>query len=241
MSLTLSTNLTEKQEIFSAGVSQKSYNKLSSLNPLHESKEKSKRILFSLTSLTLTDDTSSIREEYFQASINHDEAVRRIFLHKGVANFQYLQETGTSTFSSVHFSTLNSIPYKVKECFDRISHFQEGENNLYETSSLIAEWLMDAPHEYQTFFAGYIQTIPSKSVRILIAALSDAEFSTDNSSLVASVSSFIKSTDKRLAQTAAAFLLICGGSLGKDFLFQVLATQELPHSQLVRGISKLLS
>jgi hypothetical protein len=250
MPLTLSTNLTEKQETFSAGVLQKSYNKLSSLNPLHESKEKSKRILFSLASQTLTDDTSSILEEYYQASINHisadrrilqNEVVRRIFLHKGVASFQYLQETGTSTFSSVQFLTLNSIPYKVRECFGRISHSQEGENNLYEISSLIAEWLMDASHEYQTFFAGYIQTVPLKNVRILMAALSDAEFSTDNGSLIASVSSFVKSTDKRLAQTAATFLLTCGGSLGRDFLFQVLATQELPHSRLVRGISELLS
>lgn len=100
---------------------------------------------------------------------------------------------------------------------------------------------MDASHEYQTFFAGYIQTVPLKNVRILMAALSDAEFSTDNGSLIASVSSFVKSTDKRLAQTAATFLLTCGGSLGRDFLFQVLATQELPHSRLVRGISELLS
>ncbi|MBE9155814.1 hypothetical protein IQ265_03050 [Nodosilinea sp. LEGE 06152] len=217
---------------------------------MHESKEKSKRIFFSLASPTLTDDISSIFEEYFQASVDHssidrrilqNEAVHRIFLHKGVASFQYLQEMGTSTFPSVQFLTLNSVPYKIRECLDKLSQVQEGESNLYETSSLMTEWLMDASHEYQTFFAGYIQAIPSTSAQILIAALSDAEFSTGNDSLLASVSLFLKSTDKRLAQTASIFLLTCGGTLGGDILSQILSTQELPHSQLVRGISELLS
>lgn len=100
---------------------------------------------------------------------------------------------------------------------------------------------MDAPNEYHTFFAGYIQGIPLVSSRILMAALSDAEFSTINGSLLSSVSSFLKSTDKRLAQTAATFLLTCGGTPGRNFLWQVLSTQELPHSQLIKGISDLLS
>lgn len=192
----------------------------------------------------------SILEEYFQASINQisidrrvlqDEAIRRIFLHRGVANFQYLQEIGTSTLPSVQFLTLNSISHKIKECLGKLSHAQESESNLYEISSLVSEWLVDAPKEYQTFFASYIQAIPPKSARILIADLSNAEFSTNNGSLLASVSSFLKSTDKRLAQTAAAFLLTCGDTLGRDFLFQMLSTQELPHSQLIKGISELLS
>ena len=100
---------------------------------------------------------------------------------------------------------------------------------------------MDAPNEYQTFFASYIQSIPPTSARIIIAALNNAEFSNTNESLLASVSFFLKSSDKRLAQTAAAFLLTCGDALGKDFLFQILSTQELPHSQLIRGITELLS
>ncbi|PZV12123.1 MAG: hypothetical protein DCF22_13035 [Leptolyngbya sp.] len=200
---------------------------------------------------TLTDDTSvSILEEYLQASINqisidrsilHNEAIRRIILQRVVANFQYLQELGTSTLPSVQFLPLNSIPYKIRECLNKLSGSQESESALYEISNLVAEWLMDAPQEYQNFFAKYIRAIPLMSSRILMAALSDAEFSTNNGSLISSVSSFLKSTDKRLAQTAATFLLTCGGTLGRDFLWQTLSTQELPHSQLVKGISELLS
>lgn len=164
-----------------------------------------------------------------------------MFLHRGVANFQYLQEIGTSTLASVHFSSLNSIPNEIKEYLVRLSQTQSSESVLYQISNLVAEWLMDAPNEYQTFFAGYIQDIPLINSRILMAALSDAEFSTSNRRLLSSVSSFLKSTDKRLAQTAATFLLTCGGTLGRDFLWQTLSTQELPHSQLVKGISELLS
>lgn len=105
----------------------------------------------------------------------------------------------------------------------------------------MAEWLIDAPNEYHTIFAGYLQKMPLMSSRILMATLSDAELSTSNESLLYSVSSFLKSTDKRLAQTAAIFLLICGGTLGKELLLQGLSTQKLPHVKLIQGISKLLS
>lgn len=170
-----------------------------------------------------------------------NEAVRRIFLYRGVANFQYLPEMGTSTLPSVQFLSPDSIPDEIKKCLDRLYHTQESESALYEVSNSVAEWLIDAPNEYQTFFTRYIQTIPLMSRRILIAALSDAEFSTNNESLLSSVSLFLKSTDKRLAQTAATFLLTCGGTLGKEILGVVLSKEEVPHSQLVKGISELLS
>lgn len=164
-----------------------------------------------------------------------------MFLHRGVANFEYLQEIGTSTLTSVQFLSLNSIPNEIKEYLVELSQTQSSESALYQISNLIAEWLMDAPSEYQTFFARYIQDKPLMSSRLLLAALSDAEFSTSNGSLLSTASSFLKSTDKRLAQTAATFLLTCGGTLGRNFLWQTLSTQELPHSQLVKGISELLS
>jgi hypothetical protein len=188
----------------------------------------------------------SIIGESIQASINQisigrsvlqNEAVRRIFLHRGIANFQYLQESGTSTLPSIQ----NSIPDKIKEYLVKLSHAQESESVLYDLSNLVTEWLMDAPNEHQTFFARYIRDIPLISSRILMATLSDEEFSTSNGNLLSSVSSFLKSTDRRLAQTAATFLLTCGGTLGKDFLWRTFSTQELPHSQLVKGISELLS
>lgn len=100
---------------------------------------------------------------------------------------------------------------------------------------------MDAPNEYQTFFAHYIQGIPSTSARILISALSDAEFSNSNKDLLTSVSLFLRASDKDLAQTAAIFLLTSGDALGRDSLFQILFTEELPHSQLIKGIIELLS
>jgi hypothetical protein len=152
-----------------------------------------------------------------------------------------LQEIGTSTLASVQFSSLSSIPSEIKEYLFRLSKTQPSESSLYQISTLLAEWLMDAPNEYQTFFAGYIQDIPLINSRILMAALSDAEFSTNNRSLLFSINSFLNSTDKRLAQTAATFLITCGGTLGRKFLGQTLSTQELPHSQLVKGISELLS
>jgi len=122
--------------------------------------------------------------------------------------------------ASVQFLSLDSIPNAIKECLVGLSQTQSSESALYQISNLVTEWLIDASNEYQTFLAGYVQGIPLMSSRILMAALSDAEFSTSNGSLLSSVSSFLKSTDKRLAQTAATFLLTCGGTLGRNFLWQ---------------------
>lgn len=147
---------------------------------------------------------------------------------------------GTFTYPSVQL-----LPSGIKNYLTKLTHAQKSESDLYKFSDFVAEWLIDAPNEYldecQTFLASYIQVIPPTSSRILLAALSNAEFSNSNESLLTSVSLFLKSSDKRLAQTAAAFLLTCGGALGRDFLFQILSTQELPHSQLIKGIIELLS
>jgi hypothetical protein len=247
MPLAPSTDLTEKPGTSSGGVSKMNYKKLSSLSPSSESKD----ILHRIVHLhQLTDDVStSVLEEYFQALISkfsisrnalQDEAMRRIFLYGNVASFQYLQDAGTSTSQPLQLP-LCSFPPEIKKYFDRLFVVQESESVLCGIADSIAEWLTDSPKEYQTVFTLYLQKLPLNTSRILIAALSNAEFSTSNENLLSYVSLFLKSTDKNQAQTSATFLLTCGGDLGKNFLQEMLATQELPHLQLVQSISKLLS
>lgn len=55
-----------------------------------------------------------------------------------------------------------------------------------------------------------------------------------------SVCSFLYSEDKRLAQTAASFLLTCAGDLGRDFVFQELSTKKIPHERLIKGLIVLI-
>lgn len=152
-------------------------------------------------------------------------------------NLEYLEKTRTSTSPF----RLHDFPSEIKKYLNRLSKAQETENNLYEVASSIAEWLIDAANEDQTLVAAYLHKMPLQSSRILIAALSDAGFSTSNTNLLRSVSLFLKSTDKRLAQSAATFLITCGETLGESLLQQALSNQELPHLQLIRGISELLS
>lgn len=215
---------------------------------MRENKNAFDKTYFYLPSYQLTGDISTLSSvKHLQSLINQDlinksalqyEAINRIFSSRGVASFQYLQDSGTATFSSLSLP-MESFPTEMKEYFERISINQESEIILYKTADLIAEWLIDATNGYQTTFAVYLHSIPLANSQILLAALSDAEFSTSNEYLLNCVSSFIKSDDKRLAQTAATFLLTCGGNLGKIFLSQLL-TQELPHLQLIQGINKLL-
>jgi hypothetical protein len=248
MSTTPLINSIENLETSSAGVSRKSYGKPLNPNQLRGGKDNFDKIYLTLSPFQLTGDVSIFSvEEDIQSLINQDsinkealqhEAISKIFSRKGVAGFQYSRDSGTSTFSS-HYLSIDSFPNDIKEYLDRISINQESESVLYEIADLIAEWLIDAPNGYQIIFTAYLQSIPFSSSRILLSALSDADFSTSNEYLIHFVSSFIKSDDKRLAQTAATFLLTCGGDLGKIFLSQLL-TQELPHLQLIQGINKLL-
>ncbi|AFY60411.1 hypothetical protein Syn6312_1229 [Synechococcus sp. PCC 6312] len=208
---------------------------------------------FLIFSPTLTDDKSTTFERFCQAlanqaSISRDllqnEAVRQFFVGRDVAKFQCLQETGTSTSPSTNFIDFlfpRNISIVIREYLGRLFREQEEEKVLYDISILVAEWLIKASNEYHSLISTYIKNIPLISKRVLLSALSDAEFSTTNELLLSTVSLFLNSTDKRLAQTAAVFLLTCGGTMGKNCLSQALSTQELPHSHLIKGISELLS
>jgi hypothetical protein len=104
----------------------------------------------------------------------------------------------------------------------------------------LVEWLENTIDEHHVYFANFIKGISLEDVRELLAALSNAEFKTDNETLMNSVCFFLYSKDKRLTQTAASFLLTCGGDLGRDFLFQELATERVPHIELIEGLIDLI-
>jgi hypothetical protein len=136
-------------------------------------------------------------------------------------------------------------PYTADK-LNKLSLGEDSEYELSEISDMVAGWLVniiDEPNdEYQIFFASFIQNIPQKSARTLIGALSNNELSNVNEELLISVSTFLASTDKRLAQTATSFLLTCGDrSRGRHLLSQIMSTQDLPHLLLIKGVIRMLS
>lgn len=104
----------------------------------------------------------------------------------------------------------------------------------------LVEWLENTIDEHHVYFASFIKGIPLEDVRELLSTLSNAEFKTDNETLMISVCSFLYSEDKRLAQTAGIFLLTCGGDLGRDFVFQELSTKKILHEPLIKGLTELI-
>ena len=191
---------------------------------------------------------------YLQASISQlvitkralvDEAIREAFLlDLNTAYLKRLEDAfgnSTSTLPPLRFIQIHDFPYEIKEYFDKLRSAQEDEDLLYEIADAIAEWLMDSPEEYQTALTVYLNNISSTASRILIAALSDAEVKINSKTLLYSISLFLKSKDRHLAQIAATCILTCGGNLGKDILQSMVAAEELPHSKLIQGISRLLS
>lgn len=133
-----------------------------------------------------------------------------------------------------------NIPSAVKEYFAKFCLAQGKEDRLYAIADLISSWAVSASSEHHQLVAIFLCSIPLQSSRVLIAALSDASFTTENLELIDCIASFLKSNDRRLAQTATVFLVLCGGDAGTKLLNQTIKSEHLPCLPLVCGIKDLL-
>lgn len=171
-----------------------------------------------------------------------NEALRKAFSPAGRTTFRYLQEEpGTYAGRTVLFSRLPSFPTEIVEDFGILSSDEDDEDVLYESADSLASWLLDESGAYHTMLAIYLQYMPLLSQHILLASLSDAEFSTSDEHMMFVAESFLMSDEKRLAQGAAIFLIKCCGPEGTEVLQNELSVQELPHAGLIQGAIKLLS
>jgi hypothetical protein len=204
-------------------------------------------ISFAIYHNELTDDSSKLGlEEYIERLGSQkglqNQVIRAIFFHRGVANFQFLQDSETS---SIHPTPqivfyLNKFSDEIKPYLDKLFLVDTSEDTLYEIADSVAEWFVDIPYEYHVFIVSYLHNLPLLPKRILLAALSDAEFLTENEELIRFAGFFLKNSDKRLAQTTANFLLTCCGNSGETLLKQILENENIPHSRLVKGIVELI-
>jgi hypothetical protein len=142
----------------------------------------------------------------------------------------------TSTANTVSSSS-PSILF-LQDAFNRLAT-AKNDNVLYEIASSITDWLIDSPSDDQTIFATYFKNTSLESSRILMTVMSDEGFLTSNENLLNYVGLLVKSDDRWIAQTAAIFLITCGGDIGENYLLKILS-QGIVHSQLIQGISKIL-
>lgn len=243
-----SISLTEKLETSSAGALQKDYRDLSNPNPLIERQLRFKINSTGKTEFYQNDHISELLwSQTTEQYIPEDEVLRKIFSQlRSKAQFYRLEDIPTSSISfpsSGRFLEY-SFPSEVSSHIDTLWHGEGEERVLYESADQLSEWLTHDSNElvnYHFFLSDYLQKILAVSSRILLASLSDAEFSTNNKMLLDTVCLFIKSEDIELAQAAVNFLITCGGSFGEALLQEATLTQDLPHSRLVQGMQDLLT
>jgi hypothetical protein len=133
------------------------------------------------------------------------------------------------------------LPQKIREPMLDLRQ-AKSEATLYEIADMVTEWAADASQVEQTAFAVYLWELPVRGVRILLSALADAEVRFTSEMLLYTITSFLGSEDKRLAQTAAVCLLQCGGALGGALLQDRLKDPAtIPHVQLIQGVMDLLT
>ena len=126
----------------------------------------------------------------------------------------------------------------LQDIFDRLA-IAQNDNVLYEIASSVTDWLIDSPSDDQTIFATYFKNTSLEVSRILMTVMSDEGFLTRNKNLFNYVGLLVKSDNRWIAQTAAIFLITCGGDIGESYLLKILS-QGVVHSQLIQGISKIL-
>jgi hypothetical protein len=243
MPLPYSTPTIERQGTSSDGALQTNWNK--HYNPNLSVKDND--ITLVISPKELTDDSSKLGLEEYVKRLDsqkgfQNSAFREIFFHRGVANFQFLQDSGTSSIyppAQIVFY-LHKFSDEIKPCLDKLFLVENSENTLYKIADSAAKWFIDVPDAYHVFIVSYLHDLPLLPKRILLAALSDAEFLTKNKELIRFTGSFLSSSDKRLAQTTANFLLTCCENLGKTLLQEILDNETIPHSKLVKGIVELI-
>ncbi|PZO42138.1 MAG: hypothetical protein DCF19_07805 [Pseudanabaena frigida] len=126
----------------------------------------------------------------------------------------------------------------LQDIFNRLA-IAQNDNVLYEIANSVTDWLIDSSSNDQTVFATYFKNTSLEVSRILMTVMSDEGFLTSNENLLNYVSLLVQSDDRWIAQTAAIFLITCGGDIGESYLLKILS-QGVIHSQLIQGISKIL-
>jgi|GEM_PF-5168034 len=145
----------------------------------------------------------------------------------------------TSSFPNQQVVQLSD---EVQEHFRNLHKKLDDEKSLYENAQAIVAWIEETEQEYecQTIIAALLESLPVLSSHILLATLNNAEILIVNFDLLNVVSYLLGSENKRVAQSAATYLLVCGGELGERLFQAKLDSGTLPHSPLIQGISKLL-
>lgn len=82
----------------------------------------------------------------------------------------------------------------------------------------------------------FLKGMSDDCARIFLSCLSDAEFYTDYKPLLKLAQKYLKSPNKQLAQSAAAFLYFCCGEEGEKMIETSLKKFDLPYKELVKGM-----
>lgn len=156
-------------------------------------------------------------------------------------NVRQLFDSLTSDFPDVQISPLPDLPQEIRNQLTEISQASASEDNLYEMADAVTEWVVNTSDAEQAVLATYLQELSPRGARVLVSALADSEVHLQSEQLLWTITSFLDSEDKRLAQAAAVCLLECGGTLGRCILIERMKEAEfIPHAQLIQGIQELL-
>lgn len=116
----------------------------------------------------------------------------------------------------------------------------DDESCLYHEAGSVVDWFIDAPAVDHNLLINYLTRMPILSKHVLLASFANAEFSTECEYLINEVADCLRSENKRLAQSATAFLLLCCNHQGRLKVNIALESHNLPHKNLIIGIADLV-
>lgn len=114
--------------------------------------------------------------------------------------------------------------------------------NELEIYNVLNYFISDiSQEELESYIITSLQTLSPLCNRVLLSLLADTEFTTCNNEILSLVLPYVRSIDKRIAQTSSSFLLICSGIKGQGLLNDLLLEGDIPHTSLIKGIISLLT
>lgn len=133
-------------------------------------------------------------------------------------------------------------PQKIQDALQILRQESGDDTELYAATDVIVEWVEDIISENKAApdILTVVSQLSERSIRILLASFADSELVFDNERpLAKGIEEYLFAEDARLAQSAAAFLVVCCGESGKRIIKNTIEKSP-PHAGLVAGMVDLI-
>lgn len=130
------------------------------------------------------------------------------------------------------------VPDEVSEAIEALCGPEAKEGGLYPSAERVVDWLEETGEAGQALLGMEMSRLSDGGLRTLLGTLCDEEFTVTDVGLIGGARFSLNSANKRVAQVAAIFLVMCVAN-GANMIERALRVAKLPHSGLIEGVLEM--